>query len=56
MGKVTDMNADEYESMDMLIGPSGDQCGSGANKYKFYMWKKVLDTMSVRMDFITMRL
>jgi hypothetical protein len=40
MGKVTDMNADEYESMDMLIGPSGDQCGSGANKYKFYMWKK----------------
>ena len=40
MGKVGDMNADEYESMDMLIGPSGDQCGSGANKYKFYMWKK----------------
>ena len=40
MGKVNDMNADEYESMDMLIGSSGDQCGSGANKYKFYMWKK----------------
>ena len=40
MGKVEDMNADEYESMDMLIGSSGDQCGSGPNKYKFYMWKK----------------
>lgn len=41
MGKVNVMNADEYESMDMLIGPpSGDQCGSGENKYKFYMWKK----------------
>jgi len=40
MGKVNDMNADEYESMDMLIRSSGDQCGSGANKYKFYLWKK----------------
>ena len=40
MGKVDIMNADEYESMDMLIGSSGDQCGSGANKYKFYLWKK----------------
>jgi len=43
MGKVADMNADEYESMDMLIGPSGDQCGSGANKYKFYLWKRWSD-------------
>jgi len=43
MGKVNVMNADEYESMDMLIGPSGDQCGSGANKYKFYLWKKWSD-------------
>ena len=43
MGKVNDMNADEYESMDMLIGPSGDQCGSGANKYKFYLWKRWSD-------------
>lgn len=40
MGKIVDMGADEYESMDMLIGPSGGQCGSGANKYKFYLWKK----------------
>jgi hypothetical protein len=40
MGTVDTMNADEYESMDMLIGSSGDQCGSGANKYKFYLWKK----------------
>lgn len=40
MGTVDNMNADEYESMDMLIGSSGDQCGSGANKYKFYLWKK----------------
>lgn len=40
MGKVNGMDADEYESMDMLIGSSGSQCGSGANKYKFYMWKK----------------
>ena len=40
MGTVDIMNADEYESMDMLIGSSGDQCGSGANKYKFYLWKK----------------
>ena len=40
MGKVNDMDADEYESMDMLIGSSDDQCGSGANKYKFYLWKK----------------
>ena len=38
MGKVNDMNADEYESMDMLIGPSGDQCGTGANKYMFKIW------------------
>ena len=29
---------DEYESMDMLIGPSGDQCGTGANKYMFKIW------------------
>lgn len=43
MGKVEGMNADEYESMDMLIGSSGDQCGSGANKYKFYLWKKWSD-------------
>ena len=40
MGTVGNMNADEYESMDMLIGTSDDQCGSGANKYKFYLWKK----------------
>lgn len=40
MGTVDTMDADEYKSMDMLIGSSGDQCGSGANKYKFYLWKK----------------
>ena len=38
MGEITAMNADEYDSMDMLIGPSGSQCGSGPNKYMFKMW------------------
>lgn len=38
MGAITSMDADEYKSMDMLIGPSGSQCGSGPNKYMFKMW------------------